>query len=210
MNDSIPEIAAEAAELVDLGLVLGENQTFGLIAGRCSAAQAASLRRLREEGKFKRIVPCWRDFCSRYLRMSGSEADRIIQYWEEFGPGYFDLAQLIRISPTVYRAIAPAIQDGALHANGDAIGLSVENSRQLAAAVAELRRAIPKKPKKPPVPLAMHERLAELDHRCTAFISEFAEISRLERCGENWLAFTSILSRVTSALRRIELENGLA
>src|SRR5579864_8171993 len=141
MNESIPEVPAGVADTLDLGLVLGQNQTFGLLAGRCSAAQAATLHRLKKEGKFTRVSPTWRDFCSRYLRMSGSEADRIIQYWEEFGPGYFDLAQLIRISPKVYRALAPSIQDGVLHSNGDAIGLSVENSRQLTEAVAELRRS---------------------------------------------------------------------
>jgi hypothetical protein len=41
------ELPADDAELLDLGSVLGQNLTFGLVAGRCSAAQAASLRRLR-------------------------------------------------------------------------------------------------------------------------------------------------------------------
>ena len=209
MNDSIPELPADVAESLDLGLLLGQNQTFGLVAGRCSAAQAASLRRLRQEEKYKRLTPRWRDFCAQYLRMSGSEADRIIQHLDEFGPGYFDLAQLTRISPAVYRALAPAIQNGALQVNGDAIPLSVENSRQLTAAVAELRNTIPKKSKKAKAPRPMHERLADLDRRCTAFIAEFQEISGLERYGENWLQFTAILSRVQLAFQRLGLENGL-
>ena len=161
---------------------------------------------------YRRVAERWRDFCPQYLNMSASEANRIIHYLEEFGPGYFDLAQLIRLSPAAYRALAPALRDGALHVNGDAIELSVENSRRLTAAVAELRRAIPGKTKKKPAvppPLPMHERLAELDKRTTAFLAEFAEISRLERYGENWLQFTAILSRVLLGLQRIGLENGL-
>lgn len=209
MNDAIAELPPEVAETLDLGLLIGQNQTFGLVAGRCSAAQAASLRRLRQEGSYKRLVPRWRDFCTRYLRMSGSEADRIIRYLDEFGPGYFDLAQLTRISAGVYRALAPAIQNGALQVNGEAIPLSVENSRRLTAAVAELRSAIPKKIKKAKAPLPMHEHLADLDRRCTPMLAEFQKLSGLERYGENWLQFTAILSRMIIAFQRLGHENGL-
>ena len=57
------------------------------------------------------------------LKISGSEADKIIRLWEEFGASYFELAQLIRISPEGYRAIEPAVKDGALHHEGEAIEL---------------------------------------------------------------------------------------
>ena len=208
MEEPLSQLLAEDAELLDLGSVLGQNQSFGLIAGRCSAAQAASLRRLREERKYKRVACNWRDFCARYLRMSQTQADQIIKLWEEFGAGYFEVAQLTRVSPETYRALAPAIRDGVLHSNGDTIELSLENSRQVAAAVAEVRRALPGK--KPARSLAMHERLAELDKRCAETVAEFEEISRKERHGENWLLFTATLLRWSAALRRIEQENGLA
>lgn len=207
MQEPNCELPGETAEVLELGVVLGQNQAFGLVAGRCSAAQAAGLRRLREERLYRHLAPDWRDFCSAYLRISGSEADRIIHLWEEFGPSYFELAQLTRISPATYRAIAPAVKDGVLHFNGNAIELNVENSRKVAAAVAELRRGIPGK--KPPHPPEMHERLADLDRRCAAIIAEFQEISQKERCGENWLLFTATLARVSSALQRLERENDL-
>jgi hypothetical protein len=207
MEKPVSELPPEIAEVLDLGVVLGHNQALALVASRCSAAQAEGLWRLRQEGKFKRLTPHWRDFCSQYLKISGSEADRIIQHWEEFGPAYFDMAQITRVSAHVYRALAPSITDGALHMNGEAIALNVENAGKLAEAVAEMRRSLP--PKQPARPLEMHERLAELDKRCTVLIAEFDEISRKERCGENWLQFTATLSRLTSALRRLELENGL-
>src|SRR5882672_8031577 len=120
MNQPISELPAGAADLLNLGILLGENQAFALMVGRCSAAQATTLRRLREEGKYKSVIPQWKEFCSTYLKISGTQANQIIQLLEEFGPGYFELAQLTRISAETYRAIAPSIKDGALHLNGDA------------------------------------------------------------------------------------------
>jgi len=43
-------------EIPDLGMVLGQNQTFGFPAGRCSAAQAENIRRLRNEELYKQAV----------------------------------------------------------------------------------------------------------------------------------------------------------
>jgi hypothetical protein len=129
---------------MELGVVLGQSHAFGLVAGRCSAAQAQTVRRLREEKLFKACCEKWEDFCPQYLKMCRAEADRIIRLLEEFGPTYFELSQVTRISAETYRAIAPAIENGALHFNGEAIPLNTDNSRKLAAAVAEMRSALPK------------------------------------------------------------------
>jgi hypothetical protein len=45
METSNSELPAEVAELLELGSVLGQNQAFGLVAGRCSAAQAFARRK---------------------------------------------------------------------------------------------------------------------------------------------------------------------
>lgn len=207
MRKSIAELPAADAALLELGLALGQNHAFAVVAGRCSAAQAAALGRLREEKLYKRCTEYWDEFCGIYLKISRAEADRMIRLWDEFGAGYFEVSGLTRISAETYRAIAPSIKDGVLYVNGEAIELNAENSRKIAAAVAQLRRALPAK--KVARPLEMHERLAKLDKRCTAILGEFREISRLERNGENWLLFTTVLSRVYSVLGRIALENGL-
>ena len=133
------------AALLELGIVLGQSLAFGLMAGRCSAAQAQALRRLREERLYKRCTETWLEFCPKYLKISRTEADRTIKLLEEFGPTYFELSQLTRVSPETYRAISPAIEDGALHFNGEVIPLNAGNSRKVAAAVAEMRSALPKK-----------------------------------------------------------------
>jgi hypothetical protein len=218
MEEPISELPAEVSKLLDLGRILGENHAFGVVAGRCTAAQAAGLLRLREGKAYLKCAPNWDVFCDQHLRMCRSEVDKFIRLWEEFGPGYFELAQLTRISADTYRAIAPSIQDGALVHNGQTIELNPENSRKVAAAVAEVRRALPaaKRPsgkprtKKPPRQLESHERIAELDQRCTAIIGEFKELARKEQYGENWLELTSVLMRHQSAIGALLLENGLS
>jgi hypothetical protein len=157
-------------DLLSLGVALGQAHTFGLVAGKCSAAQAEKLRRLREEKQYQQVEPVWRDFCPKYIGMSSSQADRIIAHLEEFGPQYFQLAQLTRISPETYRAIAPAIQDGALQVNGEAVELAPENARQVAAAVAELRREASQK--QAPSEPTSQERVADVVRRFRELVDD--------------------------------------
>ena len=204
MEKSHPQ--ADVANVLNVGSVLGQGLAFGMVAGRCSAAQAASLHRLRRTNQFQLVTPRWREFCSRHLGIDGRNADKIVRLWEEFGAAYFELAQLTPIPPGIYRALAPSIRDGALHLNGEVIEVIPENSRRLATAIAAFRRAAPPRPTPQ---LAPHEQLAALDQRCTAHAAELQEISVKERRGENWLQFTAIVQRLSAALNRIEREYGL-
>jgi hypothetical protein len=51
--DLSADTAAADAALMELGFALGQSHTFGLVAGRCSAAQAQGLRQLRESKLYK-------------------------------------------------------------------------------------------------------------------------------------------------------------
>ena len=164
-NPALP-LPAEIAEALEAGVTLGQSRAFGLVAGRCSAAQAEGLQRLRDEKKYLKIAPTWRDFCRRYLNISGTQADRVIHLWQEFGAGYFEIAQLTRISPETYRAIQPSLRDGAIHLNGEAIALDPENAHKVAAAVAELRRGLPAP--EPAHDSPIHEHLDTLEKRSEA------------------------------------------
>ena len=208
MKEPISGLPADDAGLLDLGSAMGQCHTFGMIAGRCSAAHAATLKRVREERHYLRVSDSWRAFCNEYLNMSQTQADHITRLWDEFGASYFEVAQLTRISPETYRALAPAIHDGALHCNGQSVELSVENSRRVAAAVAELRRSLPAG--QPACPASMPQRLSQIDKRCAKIVAEFEQISKQEQHGDYWMQFTEILMRWSAALRRIESENGLA
>jgi len=199
MENLFPEIPAESAGLLTLGVALGENVAFGVVSGRTAAAQAACLQRVREEKLFQVLEPSWEQFCPKYLRISRAEADRTIRLWEEFGSGYFEMAQLTRVSPETYRAIAPAVKDGSLHVDGEAIELNAENSRKVAAAVSRLRRAIPGR-------TALRNPIEDLRQRSIALLQEFEEIAQKERDGENWPQLTATLQLLRSELTRIAAE----
>ena len=121
MDQPFPGLPPADGEPFNLGLALGLNQAFGVVAGRCSAAQAAAFCRIREEKLYKRYTSDWRQFCPRFLNLSASQVDRIIRLWKQYGPGIFELSQLTRISEPTWRELEPLVRDGALHFNGEAI-----------------------------------------------------------------------------------------
>lgn len=141
MKKSISTKLAESAGSFELGKIIGQQTAFSLIAGRCSAAEAAAIRRVRRERLYEASNLSWHEFCPRHLGMSRTQADRVIGQLEEFGPEFFELTQLARITPEAYRAIAPAVRDGHIHWQSEAIALIPENSGKVAAAVAGLRDA---------------------------------------------------------------------
>ena len=73
----------------------------------------------------------------------------ILHLLAEYGPSYFTVAQMTHVTPEEYRAIAPHVSDDGLNVNGAAIALLPENSREVAAGVAEiLKRERPAKAQK--------------------------------------------------------------
>src|SRR5215469_14921915 len=133
------------------------------------------------------------DFCLRYLKMNRGEADRIIRHLEEFGPAFFEISQITRISAETFRAIAPAVSDGVLHHKGEAIPLNAENSQRVAAAVAEMRSALPKKTAESNEPAReikdlsrepdLQQRIRNLATRCIAIVAELDRIAHDENLG---------------------------
>jgi hypothetical protein len=158
-------------QMLELGVALGQQHAFAVVAGRCSAAQAETLRRIREEKLYLKCAPIWKEFCPRYLGMSSSHADRIINLLEEFGPKYFAVSQLTRVSADVYRAIEPAVREGVLEYQGEAIELAPANVQKVRAAVDGLRREAGIK-KLPPPEKAPEDPLADLNRRFEALLLE--------------------------------------
>lgn len=198
-----PDLPAEVAEPLNLGLALGINRAFGVIAGRCSAAQAEAFCRIRAEKFYKRFTSDWRQFCPKFLHLSASQVDRIIRLWKDHGPGIFELSQLTRISEATYRELEPLIRDGAMHFNGEAIQLDLENAQKIAAVVAELRRDyMPAKQKHEPT---IPERLAAIEKRADALAAEFNELAHQQCQGEDLTRLELALNRVSTALQQIQM-----
>jgi hypothetical protein len=203
MNENIlSTLKAEDVQLMKLGITLGQNQTFALIAGRCSAAQAQIVRSLREDKLYKRCCEKWDEFCPKYLNVSRGEADRIIRLLDEFGPVYFEVSQLTRISAGTFRAIAPAITDGTLHHNGEAIALIPENSQKVAAAVAEMRSALPRAKEVPEEPDTL-KRVETAAQRCAEGLAEPEKISRDNNFGIVRVQIRAELHRLNDQILRL-------
>ncbi len=146
-SKSVPQEAD--ANAVDLGRWLGRREAFGLIAGRCSAAEMESLRRIRDEKLYQPVARNWNDFCTRHLRISRRSVERAIGFLQEFGPAFFHITQLTHISPKDYRTIARHVTAEGVNADGNVVALLPENSEKLSAAITGLLERIEPKQRGP-------------------------------------------------------------
>jgi len=203
MKDSKIATSAPAADDFELGMMLGSRKAFASVAGRCSAADAECLRRVREKKLYLSRAATWEEFCPKYLGLSRVHANRIIHYLEEFGPDYFVMAQLTQVTPDQFRAIAPAVRDHNIHVNGEAIALLPENSDRIAAAVTELRQTAAT-----PDATAV-ERMTEFGRRFERLIGQFADFSRAPMSIAERSQLNSVLRNAVRDLQRLGLERGI-
>src|SRR6202140_2675479 len=121
------------------GVRLGRPQAFGLMANRCSTADAECLKQMRDSGKYKEMGMTWATFCQERAGISRVSADRLINHLEEFGANYFRLSELMPISRDTYRLIAGAVSEEGVEVDGKKIPLTRENRKRVMAAVESLR-----------------------------------------------------------------------
>ena len=159
-------LAPDTSATLDLGAALGQAHAFAQTAGRCTAAQAEALRCLRESKAYLRLGLTWEGFCAGYLRVTRSQIDRIIALLAEFGPQYFELSQLTRVSPATYRQLESNVKDGVIEVYGEAVRLIPENAHKVARAVAALRAEKD----------ANYDPWRDLDARIDALVAQFQNI----------------------------------
>ena len=145
MEQNAETLTSKENDLFELGEWIGRKQAFGLLAARTTAADIECLRHIREKRLFRAKGIDWAEFCQEYVGVTRSYADRLIRQLEEFGPNYFHLSQIVRISVADYRKISPAVSDEGVERGDEKIAISPENSQKLVEAVNELRAAIPAK-----------------------------------------------------------------
>ena len=126
-------------QVLELGIMLGQRRAFGLVAGRCSAAQAECLRKVRDEKTYLKFASTWDEFCVRQLKIGKRTADRAIALLKKHGTLYFETAALTGITPAEFERIAQAIQRDGIHAGSDVIALIPENAARAVDAVARLQ-----------------------------------------------------------------------
>ena len=141
MNECIEQPVEEQATSVDdlaLAKWMGRREAFGLMAGRCSAADIEIMGRIREEKLYAGKNCTWDEFCARHLRVSRRTVDREIAYLREFGPAFFTVRQLTHIKPEEYRQIAPHVSAEGVEVDGALVPLDPQNSQPLGAAIERL------------------------------------------------------------------------
>jgi hypothetical protein len=125
--------------LLDLGKRVGRHQAFDLIAKRCTAADAETLKSIRDNAEYKRLGLTWKQFCEQELGVSRVYADQQIHCIEKYGAAYYRVAEIVPLSSETYELISSAVTDGCIEVDGDRVPLTRENRRQVAAAVKKLR-----------------------------------------------------------------------
>jgi hypothetical protein len=231
MKESIATRASGDDASLELGKVLGQSIAFGTIAGRCSAAQAAAIRKVRDDKVHARFGLTWREFCSKHFKMSGAQADLFVRLLEEFGPEYFEHTQFVRISADNYRLVAPFIRDKTLHHGAEVLELNSANVRKVAEAVRAPQRRLPAPapiapeepaaapeepaaaPEEPAAAPVFADRLSGLERRIAETVADFREVGRAARQAPPSLVaesqFRGALARMTIELKRVGLENGI-
>jgi hypothetical protein len=181
---------------------------FDPIAGRCSAAHAEWLRRLRDRNLYKSRSSDWDDFCRKNVGMSGADATHNIELLEEFGANYFKLAELTRITPEEFRAVASKLKGNYLCVNGRAIELLPENAARIAAAMEKLRRPRPVRTRNWRYP-SSNNRVTLLEKSCREVTVEFRKLAKPKAPDVDRLQLASVLRKTLSMLGRIEMELGI-
>jgi hypothetical protein len=97
MENLFPEIPAESAGLLTLGIALGENVAFGVVSGRTAAAQAACLQRVRQEKRFQALESTWEQFCPKYPRCA-EEAEHQSSYYRAHDAEHWRIEPAIKPS----------------------------------------------------------------------------------------------------------------
>ncbi len=101
---------------------------------------AENLKRLKDEGYYKRMGLTWEQAVPRFCPFSYKTADRMIATFEEFGRGFFQVRDLVRITAEAYRQIAPIVEDGHVIIGEEKIALTKANSARIQAAFESERK----------------------------------------------------------------------
>jgi hypothetical protein len=185
----------------ELGRRLGRREALSGVAGRCAAAEVAEMREIRDKKLYLGRAADWPEFCIKDMHTTKDTANRLIRYLDEFGPSYFMLAAITKVSPETYRTMAPSIEEDKLRWNGEAIALIPENAAKVTAAVNELRKTVTVKAA--PAPAEPEDPLRVLEAACKDVAAQIERTIPLTRHRSAYLR--AVLSYLRERLNRLEM-----
>ena len=130
--------------IFDIGAWAGRQQAFATVGTYCSAAQAFALKQIRDTHAYEILNLTWETFCPTHAGISRERADHFIRQLEEFGVSYFNLSQIARISPNIFRQIADKVTPEAIEIDGEKIPLILPNATRIRSGLNRLRNELAK------------------------------------------------------------------
>lgn len=127
---------------VAVGTWIRREQAFNALAHHCSKARVACLKQIHDTEAYKGLNLTWDEFCPEHAGLSRTHADRLIGQFAEFGAPYFELTDIVPVSPAVYRQIEPAVAGGTIEFRGEQIPIIPENAVKIKAAIYALRKEV--------------------------------------------------------------------
>jgi hypothetical protein len=191
-------------QAMELGILLGRRQAFSAVAGRCTAAQVDAMRRMRDGKLYLQFAPNWGEYCLEFLKVTGRHTNRQIACLNEFGPAYFELAQITGITPAAYRRIAPAVRSDGIHVGGEIVTLIPANAGKAAQAVACLLAEADAEAKAPPRQDVTLQ-LAALERRGRQVANTLASLAKSDLSVRHRQALLNTVQDVRLALLRVEM-----
>ena len=200
IKDGVPD----EQQVLELGMVLGQRRAFAMVAGRCSAAEAECLRKIRDEKTYLKFAPNWAAFCERQLKISKRTADRAIALLKKHGTLYFETAALTGITPGEFERIEQAIQPDGIHVGSDVIALIPENAARAVDAVARLQAEVAAAECTGPAACS-EEQIHELEKRARQLCAGFHKAAKAAGCIERQSLIVTI-KKAQEMMNRLELE----
>jgi len=65
-------------DALEFGKMMGRRQTFSLVAGKCTAADAECLKKTRDQKLYRGYAKSWEECCTQHIGMSRANAERMI------------------------------------------------------------------------------------------------------------------------------------
>jgi hypothetical protein len=124
---------------------VGRRDAFAAVAGMSLAAEAQSLRRIRDEKLYLQLDMTWDEFCSKRAGCSRRQVERFLRPLDEFVLTCYLVAQIAHVTPEEYRLIAPHITAEGIHLDGAVVPLLPQPTEPSMTAVSFVRPAVKSK-----------------------------------------------------------------
>jgi hypothetical protein len=202
--EDVKEPTSDEQQALELGIMLGQRRAFAMIAGRCTAAQAECLRKIRDGKMYLKYALTWGEYCVRVLKISKRTADYTIALLKKHGTLYFETAALTGISPAGFGRIQHSIQKDGIHIGGEVIALIPENAERAVEAVARLQAEADAEDAAQPA-ASVEKQLADLEKRGRQMCDSFHQIAGSANGFERSWVIGSI-EKVRALVNRLALE----